>query len=92
MDWQDVEAKIDCDVDTIDRVQRSEMFNALKPCLSLDKVNSLTKADYLSHREVCNEHLESPTTSYDSPRKSSACTVGYSMASLICQYIHLSKF
>ncbi|XP_056171375.1 uncharacterized protein LOC115685808 isoform X1 [Syzygium oleosum] len=70
----DVKAKIDCDVDTIDRVQRSEMFNGLKPCSSLDKVNSPTKADYLSHREVCNEHLESPSTSYDSPGKSSACT------------------
>lgn len=85
VDYQDVKAKIDSHVDTIDRVQRSEMFNSLKPCLSPDKVNSPTNADYLSNREVCNEHVESPSTSYDSPRKSSAGMVGYSTASLICQ-------
>ncbi|XP_030538573.2 uncharacterized protein LOC115746794 [Rhodamnia argentea] len=68
----DVKAKIDSDVDTIDSIQRSEMFNSLKPCLSPDKVHSLINADYLSRREVCNKHVESPSTSYDSPRKSSA--------------------
>ncbi|XP_010035999.2 protein MAIN-LIKE 2 isoform X1 [Eucalyptus grandis] len=70
----DVKAKIVSNVDTIDRVQRSEMFNASNPWSSLDEVNSLTNTDYLSHQEACNENVESPSTSYDSPRKSLAGT------------------
>ncbi|KAL3715288.1 hypothetical protein ACJRO7_007080 [Eucalyptus globulus] len=73
-DDQDVKAKIVSNVDTIDRVQRSEMFNASNPWSSLDEVNSLTNTDYLSHQEACNENVESPSTSYDSPRKSLAGT------------------